>query len=196
MADDVFKYRVKILNILLPLQECCQLHLFHLGMGRCLWDSFVLIFPTRLVARVLPVGKTMHFSSGVGLVSCTQCWLYPFWGRGEVLWELQPHGSFVLVSVCFTSCCLQYVRAVIRARWVFQSHLVLGSALSLTWYMEGRAGDTFISFLSPSMLSHGALCPLPQAPSSSWLGCCSPPGLLNTHPLLLSLCCPRTNGPA
>lgn len=63
--------------------------------------------------------------------------------------------------------------------------------------VEGRAGDTFNSFLSPSMLSHHALCPFPQqGPSSSWLCSCSPPGLPSTHPLLLSLCCPSTDGPA
>lgn len=87
MADDVLKYRVKIFNILLPLQEHCQLHLLHLGMGRRLWD-FVLMFPTRLVARVLPVGKAMHFHPAVGLVPCMQGWLYPSQGRGEVSWEL------------------------------------------------------------------------------------------------------------
>lgn len=146
---------------------------------------------------MLPVRKAVHFPSAVGLVPCMQGWLYPSWGRGEVSWELQPCSSFVPVCVCFTSCCLQYIRAVKRARWVFQSHLVLGSALSLTWYIEGRAGDMFNFFLSPSMLRHGTLCPLPQqSPSPSWLCSCSPPGLPNTHPLLLSLCCPRTDGPA
>lgn len=146
MADDGLKCRVKILNILLPLLECCQLHLFHLGTGRCLWDFPVLMFPTRLVARVLPVGKAVHFPCAVGLMPCMQGWLYPSRGRGEVSWEWQPHGSFVLVCVCFTSCFLQYVRAVKRARWVFQNHLVLGSALSLTWYIEGSAGGMFNSF--------------------------------------------------
>lgn len=115
MADDVLKYRVKIFNILLPLQQCCQLHFFHLGTGRCLWDSFVLVFPTRLVARVLLVGKVIYFPSAVGLVPCMQGWLYPSWARGEVSWALQPPGSFVVVCVCFTSRCLQYIRAVRRA---------------------------------------------------------------------------------
>lgn len=94
MADDVLKYRVKIFSILLLLQECCQLHLFHLGM------DFVLMFPTRLVARVFPVGKAT-FPSAVGLVPCLQGWLYPSQGRGDVSWELQPHGSFVPGCVCF-----------------------------------------------------------------------------------------------
>lgn len=94
MADDVLKYRVKIFSILLLLQECCQLHLFHLGM------DFVLMFPTRLVARVFPVGKAT-FPSAVGLVPCLQGWLYPSQGRGDVSWELQSHGSFVPGCVCF-----------------------------------------------------------------------------------------------
>lgn len=173
---DVLKYRVKIFSILLPLLECCQLH-FHLGTGRCLWGFFILMFPTRLVGRVLLVGKVVYLPSAVGLVPCMQGWLYSSWGRGEVSWELQPHGSFVLLCVCFTSWCLQYIRAVKKAQWVFQSHLVLSSAFSLTWDVEGRAGDIFHSFLSPSMLSHGALCPLPQQGSGlSWLCSCSAPG--------------------
>lgn len=105
MADDVLKYRVKIVNILLPLQECCQLHLFHLGMGRSLWDFFVLMFPTRLVARVLPVGNAIHFPSAVGLVPWMQGWLYPSQGRGDISWEWQ---------LC-SGLCLFYARAVKRA---------------------------------------------------------------------------------
>lgn len=154
------------------------------------------MFPMRLVARVLLVGKVIYFPSAVGLVLCMQGWLYPSWGRGEVSWELEPHGSFVLVYVLHLSA---FSTSELRKghTMVFQSHLVLSSALSLTQDVEGRAEDMFNSLLSPSMLSHGALCPLPQrGPSLSWLCSCSTPGSSALTHCSWVCAAPRTHGPA
>lgn len=173
MADDVLKYRVKIFSILLLLQECCQLHLFHLGM------DFVLMFPTRLVARVFPVGKAT-FPSAVGLVPCLQGWLP---GNCSLMAALF-RAVFVLLLPSVPQSCGKGTVGISESPGSWQC-FVSGFAC------RGESWGHF--FCHSAHSANDAPCPLPQwgpSPGSALI----PPRLPNTHPLLPNLCCP--NGPA